>query len=494
MSKMVVMTLADLHHRYDDLAAVVAWWRSVPSSMPLDDDLDTARRHVVAEARLLDDERYDDWLSDWAPDGILWVPLDPAAHPGADQSFFLDDVRRLRERVTWRRQSSAWSQHPPVRAVRSTTNVEARLGDDGALHVRSSLTIVEHARPAEPHLGRSPVPRARAGKRGRRPPSTHQGDLHPRAHCRSPAPGSGPVSDHVDFDDLIQPGRVHRRLYTDPAIFDLEMQHLFGGTWVFLLHESEVPAGGDFRQVRVGRRPVLVTRDSDGRVHALLNRCTHRGTTIEIAEQGCAKRFTCPYHGWTFANDGRLVSVAYPGNYVDLDRSTLDLGRFTVATYRGFVFGTLAEQPEPLDDMARRGDRLSRRARRTASRRTAARAAERAHARVPRQLETGVGQRRRRTARDIRAPLVQRARTAAATQTVLERDPASTPMVSKLLGRGHVVVDQRPGIPAGSWRTLRPLPFAEALEATLENASAATPTPSSTSPRGAWSTSACSRT
>ena len=143
MSKMVVMTPADLHHRYDDLAAVVAWWRSVPSSMPLDDDLDTARRHVVAEARLLDDERYDDWLSDWALDGILWVPLDPAAHPGADQSFFLDDVRRLRERVTWRRQSSAWSQQPPVRAVRSTTNVEAHLADDGALHVRSSLTIVE---------------------------------------------------------------------------------------------------------------------------------------------------------------------------------------------------------------------------------------------------------------------------------------------------------------------------------------------------------------
>ena len=57
----------------------------------------------------------------------------------------------------------------------------------------------------------------------------------------------------------------------------------------------------------------------------------------------------------------------------------------------------------------------------------------------------------------------------AATQTVLERDPASTPMVSKLLGRGHVVVDQRPGIPAGSWRTLRPLPFAESLEATVRS-------------------------
>ena len=182
------------------------WWRSVPSPMPLDDDLDAARRHLVAEARLLDDERLDDWLAGWAPDGILWVPTRPASHPGADQSFFLDDVRRLRERVKWRRQSSAWSQHPPRAhgtVGRPTSSHTSR--DDGALHVRSSLTIVETARPAEPHVGRSPVPRARAGERGRRPPSTHQGDLHPRAHCRGPAPGSGPVSRPRRLDDLISP-------------------------------------------------------------------------------------------------------------------------------------------------------------------------------------------------------------------------------------------------------------------------------------------------
>lgn len=137
------MTSAALHHRYDQLASVLDWWRNVPPAMLLDDDRDAARRAVVTEARLLDDDRLDEWLAGWEPDGILWVPIDAASHPGADQSFFLDDVRRLRERVEWRRQSSAWSQNPAVRAVRSVANVESHRADDGSLLVRTSLTIFE---------------------------------------------------------------------------------------------------------------------------------------------------------------------------------------------------------------------------------------------------------------------------------------------------------------------------------------------------------------
>jgi 3-phenylpropionate/cinnamic acid dioxygenase small subunit len=122
---------------------MLEWWRTVPAMTVLDDDRDAARRAVIGEARLLDDDRLDDWLAEWEPDGILWVPIDAGSNPGADQSFFLDDVRRLRERVEWRRQSSAWSQRPAVRAVRSVANVESHLADDGSLRVRSTLTIVE---------------------------------------------------------------------------------------------------------------------------------------------------------------------------------------------------------------------------------------------------------------------------------------------------------------------------------------------------------------
>ncbi|MEO5900788.1 MAG: Rieske (2Fe-2S) protein [Ilumatobacteraceae bacterium] len=156
--------------------------------------------------------------------------------------------------------------------------------------------------------------------------------------------------DDVDLGSLIRPGRVHRRLYTDPAIFELEMFRLFGQTWVYLAHTSQLPLAGDFVQVRVGRRPVLVCRAEDGTVHALLNRCSHRGTKLEVAAQGCMKRFTCPYHGWTFVNDGRLVGVPFPGNYAALDRTALGLGTVRVAEHRGFVFGSLAGDPPPLDD------------------------------------------------------------------------------------------------------------------------------------------------
>ena len=134
---------AVLLQRYDALASLLAWWRRIPPAVRLDDDLDAARHSLVAEARLLDDDRLDDWLAGWDPDGVLWVPIDAAGHPGADQSFYLDDVRRLRERVDWRRQPSAWSQRPTVRTVRSVTNIESHLADDGTLHVRSSVTIVE---------------------------------------------------------------------------------------------------------------------------------------------------------------------------------------------------------------------------------------------------------------------------------------------------------------------------------------------------------------
>lgn len=271
----------------------------------------------------------------------------------------------------------------------------------------------------------------------------------------------------ADLGALVEPDRVHRRLYTDPAIFQREMLRVFGRTWVFLLHDSEIPAAGDFRQVRVGRRPVLVTRGDDGAVRALLNRCTHRGTTVEAAERGCAKRFTCPYHGWTFGGDGRLVAVPYPGNYEGLEREHLGLRALTVASHRGFVFGTLAPEPEPLGEwLGPAADLIDDQVDRVTGGRVRVlpspltleyrgnwklawdNAADGLHATYAHRSYNQLGR-------------------SADTDTVLERDPASTPMLAKVLGRGHMLVDQRPGIPNGPWATMRPLPFVEALSERL---------------------------
>src|SRR5580704_15081842 len=89
-----------------------------------------------------------------------------------------------------------------------------------------------------------------------------------------------------DWDELVQEDRVHRLLYTDPSIFDAEMRSIFGGTWVYLAHESQIPAVDDYITARLGLRPLIMTRDSEGVIRALYNRCTHRATTLCRFERG----------------------------------------------------------------------------------------------------------------------------------------------------------------------------------------------------------------
>ena len=150
------------------------------------------------------------------------------------------------------------------------------------------------------------------------------------------------------FDHLIEEGRVHRTLYTDADIFDLEMGRVFGGTWTFLAHASELPNPNDFVRKRLGKRSIIVTRDQDGNFHGLLNRCTHRGATVCRQDEGNARRFTCPYHNWSFTNTGELAAVPIESGYgPSFDKTELGLGKLRVESYRGFIFGTFnQEQPD----------------------------------------------------------------------------------------------------------------------------------------------------
>jgi phenylpropionate dioxygenase-like ring-hydroxylating dioxygenase large terminal subunit len=147
-------------------------------------------------------------------------------------------------------------------------------------------------------------------------------------------------------------GLVHRSIYVDPAIFQEEMTKIFGGIWVFLCHESEIPKPFDFKTVTVGLRRTIVTRGADGQLVAVLNRCSHRASPVCLAEHGNAKRFSCPYHGWTFENTGELVDVAFPDGYGPaFDLKSKNLGRFPrVESYRGFIFGSLNADVMPLAD------------------------------------------------------------------------------------------------------------------------------------------------
>jgi phenylpropionate dioxygenase-like ring-hydroxylating dioxygenase large terminal subunit len=147
----------------------------------------------------------------------------------------------------------------------------------------------------------------------------------------------------MDYKALVQDDRIHASLYTDPRVFEDEMERIFHRGWVFVGHESEIPAPGDYLTRHIGREPVIMVRGKDGAVEVLVNRCMHRGTLVCSAERGSARTFACPYHGWTYDLSGTLLGVPYPGGYAALDKRAHGLARPPrVSAYRGFVFASLS--------------------------------------------------------------------------------------------------------------------------------------------------------
>ncbi len=157
-----------------------------------------------------------------------------------------------------------------------------------------------------------------------------------------------------DIRSLVRPGRVHRRAYADPKVFELEQERIFGRVWLYVAHESQLKNPGDFVRTRLASHEVLVTRHDDGKIHIVKNRCAHRGARLCMVDHGTTKLFSCPYHAWVFRPDGSLAAVphrqSYPENF-DLDDPKNHLQPCgQVETYRGFVFATLNENPRPLRD------------------------------------------------------------------------------------------------------------------------------------------------
>ena len=179
-----------------------------------------------------------------------------------------------------------------------------------------------------------------------------------------------PDAREFEAQSLVREGHVHRRVYVDPVIFDAEMENIFERIWLYVGHESQLRKAGDFVRARMGRFEVLVTRHTDGRVHVLHNRCSHRGARLCMSDRGHSRRLVCPYHGWTFEGDGALASVPHPESYPAGFDMTDPVNRLAavprVESYRGFVFASLAENGvslrEHLGDMTEAIDNLVDRA------------------------------------------------------------------------------------------------------------------------------------
>ena len=147
---------------------------------------------------------------------------------------------------------------------------------------------------------------------------------------------------------------VHRDVYRDPEIFELEMRYIFERTWVFLGLESQIPDAHDYFTTWIGRNPVLVSRGADGQVGCFLNTCRHRGAVVCQKAQGNARFHVCQYHGWSYDSSGRSKTIkdrddgCYSAAFEQDNHDLVAIAR--LASYRGVLFGSLSTEVPSIEE------------------------------------------------------------------------------------------------------------------------------------------------
>lgn len=152
--------------------------------------------------------------------------------------------------------------------------------------------------------------------------------------------------------------RIPFAVYHDEQVYKDEQDRVFRGpTWNYLALEAELPGPGSFVTTYVGDTPVLVNRGKDGEISAFINRCMHRGSLLRRERQGHSERHICVYHQWCYGLDGRLQSVPFSRGYKgqgglppDFDKSAIRLRTLRIESYKGVIFGSFADDAEPLVD------------------------------------------------------------------------------------------------------------------------------------------------
>jgi phenylpropionate dioxygenase-like ring-hydroxylating dioxygenase large terminal subunit len=150
-----------------------------------------------------------------------------------------------------------------------------------------------------------------------------------------------------------QPGHaLARDFYTDPSIFEHDMERMLLRHWFCAGHVSSIARGGDYLLIDLGSESVIIVRTAAGDVRALLNVCRHRGSRLVSGRFGKAKsaRLTCPYHAWTYDLDGQLLSARQmPESFRRTDAA---LRTLPVRVMEGLIFTTFAKNPLDLDGAA----------------------------------------------------------------------------------------------------------------------------------------------
>ena len=165
----------------------------------------------------------------------------------------------------------------------------------------------------------------------------------------------GNTSSKTLIEGLVDSDRVHKSCYTSDEIFDQEIEHIFNKSWIYAGHESQIKNKGDFTTFQIGRQPMILVRGDDGAFHVLFNRCPHRGAMLTNWHMGNAgHHFICSYHAWQFNFDGSVHAIPSPKGYDETrfeksDPDSCMKAAPRVASYRGFIFASLAEEGPDLE-------------------------------------------------------------------------------------------------------------------------------------------------
>ena len=141
----------------------------------------------------------------------------------------------------------------------------------------------------------------------------------------------------------LKAGQISREIFVNDEIYQQELERVFARAWLLVGHESQIPNPGDFVVSGMGEESVILCRDRAGEVHVFLNSCRHRGMKVCRYDEGNAAVFTCPYHGWSYGTDGRLVGVPF---FREAYHSTLDRAQWglvevaQLCRYKGTVWAT----------------------------------------------------------------------------------------------------------------------------------------------------------
>lgn len=147
--------------------------------------------------------------------------------------------------------------------------------------------------------------------------------------------------------------------YLSEEFYELELEHLFRRDWICVGREEEVAQTGDYFTIELAGEPLLVVRGTDNRLRALSNVCRHRYMQV-VMGQGNATRLSCPYHGWTYRLDGKLMGATSMAESRILDKENCRLPEFRLETWLGFIFVNLDNDAEALAPRLQElGDRLA---------------------------------------------------------------------------------------------------------------------------------------